>query len=502
MHNIAAMDDKAFEAHLATLPDDELVLLEWRMRWTAKARRKQIPPNDKPWSIYGLRAGRGYGKTEAGAEWIGLEAASDPGSLNFVIAPTFDDVKETCFDGPSGLNAVIPPGFIVKRDKGLPSITLWNGSFIRGFSADSHERLRGPQCHRGWLDEIAAWRNAQKVWDNYRFGLRLGKRPQTMWTSTLRPTPFVRSLLKMRNSIIVQGSTYENRENLAEDFFTSIAAYEGTAIGRQEIYGELLDASDNGFIKRAQWKMWPADKPLPRFNFIILSLDTAFTEKTFDKKEQTGDPTAGTVWGVFEHEGKINVLLLDCWEEWLGLPELIKKVKVERKKEYGQPAFMYSSDTKEPAFGKPMYGSVRGTGRVCDLVLIEDKGSGISLRQVLASEEIMSEPYNPGNADKLARLHTVSPMFAMGRVWAVESGQRPGEFRDWAEPALLQICTYVGEGSVDRDDVMDSSTQALKYVMDRFMGGGGLMKPPKTKQQLVEDMVKAIPSRGAVNAYG
>ena len=372
------MDLAEFARELDKLSPYDQVLMDWRTRWTLKARRKQIPPKDKPWSICGMRAGRGWGKTEAGANWIGLEAASDHGSISFVVAPTFDDVKETCFEGPTGLLAVIPPSIITKHDKGLPSLTLANGSFIRGFAAQTPERLRGPQCHRGWCDEIASWRNPRKAWDNYNFGLRLGKRTKTLWTSTLKPTPFIRGLLKMPNSYIVQGATYENRANLAESFFESIAQYEGTTIGRQELYGELIDPGEQGFVKRSQWKIWPAAKPLPSFKFIIYSLDTAFTEKDFDKKEQENDPTGCSVWGVFEVEGKANVILLDSWAEYLGFPDLIKRVKLERLATFGAPDSPLREGDKEPLYGRPMYGKFKEMrGKEIDVILIENKGSGI-----------------------------------------------------------------------------------------------------------------------------
>lgn len=486
------------EKQLDQLSPHDLLLLDWKIRWTRKARRKQMPPDDNSWGIYGIRAGRGFGKTEAGANWLGLSAARDNGSFNFVIAPTFDDVKETCFDGPTGLINCIPPGLIVHRDKGLPSITLWNGSFIRGFAAATPERLRGPQCARGWLDEIASWRRPKDAWNNYRFGLRLGKRPQTVWTSTLKPTPFIRDLLKKPRSIIVQGSTYENRANLASDFFDDVGQYEGTAIGRQELYGDLLDPGENGFVKKSQWKRWPSGKPLPLFKYIVYSLDTAFTDKDFDKKEQENDPSAMSCWGVFEVDGKANVILLDCWQEWLGFPKLIDRVKRERKNTYGA-ADVALADVHGPLYGRPLYGAVKeGTGHSIDLILIEEKASGISLRQVLANEDILTEPYNPGNSDKLTRLHVVSPLFSNGRVWAVESSQREGEFRDWAEPLIEQVCSFVGEGSLEHDDLLDSATQALKYVADRFMGA--FTKPPKTKAQLLQEAIESQP-RPMVNSY-
>jgi predicted phage terminase large subunit-like protein len=471
------------------------VLLRWKARWKVRARPKQLPPPGD-WAIWGLRTGRGWGKTETGATWLGQEAASDPGSFNFVIAPTYDDVKNVCFEGPTGLLSVIPKQLIESTTSSPPAILLKNQALIRGFAAETPERLRGPQCGRAWCDEVASWRYGRQCWDNFRLGLRLGKKPRTLWTGTPKPTPFVRELLKLPNSVIITGSTYENRDNLPQAFFDDIKKYEGTAIGRQELYGEVLDAEDSGFIRRSQWRMWPADKPLPRFVMVLLSLDTAFTEKTFDKKEQTGDPSAGSCWGVFEHEGKPHALLLDCWQAYLSFPELIKRVKKERQAKYGAAAFV--AGATEAKYGQPLIGARGGDGRTVDVTLIEDKGSGISLRQALAVEEVIAVPYNPGNMDKLARLHIVSPLFAAGRVWAVESAVRPQDFRDWAEPLVAQVCTYVGEGSLEHDDLLDTTTQALKYIGDRFMGA--LTKPPKTKVELEEERIRSLP-KPMVNGY-
>lgn len=118
---------------------------------------------------------------------------------------------------------------------------------------------------------------------------------------------------------------------------------------------------------------------------------------------------------------------------------------------------------------KPMIGPQKSQllGRAPDLLLIEDKGSGISLRQMLAREDILSYPYNPGRADKLQRLHLVSHLFASGYVWAVESEKKPGSPRTWADPLISQICSFHGEGSIKHDDFVDSVTQALRLMADR-----------------------------------
>lgn len=452
-----------FRESIEKLTMDELALLGWRYSWMAQARPEQVPPDENPeWNFYGAKSGRGWGKTLSGANWIGLNAAGDPGSYNFVIAPTYEDVRFTCFEGPTGLFNVIPKRWVAKVDLGMPSITLINGALIRGFSADVPERLRGPQCHRAWCDEIASWRYPDKALDNLIFGLRLGTKPRIFWTGTPKPTPFMRKLVKMPKSIIVSGSTYENRANLADIFFENVAKYEGTNLGRQELYGEVLDPEEAGIVKRSQWRLWPADKKLPKFGLIILSLDTAFTEEDFDKKEQTTDPSAGSVWGVFEYERQKHVMLLDAWEEHLSFPKLVERVKAEMEKTYG--------DADEPLMrpNVPLLQRPKHQGRKPDLILIEDKGSGISLRQTLASEDILTTPYNPGNADKLTRLHVVTPVFAHGRVWAVESAKNPGQPRTWADPLISQVCTFIGEGSLEHDDLLDTTTQAMKLIMDKF----------------------------------
>jgi len=127
-------------------------------------------------------------------------------------------------------------------------------------------------------------------------------------------------------------------------------------------------------------------------------------------------------------------------------------------------------------------------GRVPDLILIEEKGSGISLRQMLAVENVITESYNPDGMDKLSRLHAISPLFPARRVWAIESGkkERKGEPRDWAEGVISQACSYVGEGSLEHDDLLDTATQALIFLMQRF----GMTFT--TKKDPLEDAKKAL----------
>jgi phage terminase large subunit-like protein len=455
-------------AILSQLNPQQAAFLLWQNRWASTARANQIPELVAPTGFVemGYLAGRGFGKTRVGAEWMGRATYLDADGFDgAVIAPTYQDVKFTCFEGESGLLNVIPTELIKNYNKTDLVIEMYNVtggvSSIRGFTAEKPERLRGPQHTRIWCDELAAWMY-DDVWDMAMMGLRLGPHPQALWTTTPKPKELVRRLVAPKKGrVIVTGSTYDNRSNLPDSFFDQLAVYENTTLGRQELYGELIDPEESGIVKRSQFRLWPHDKPLPRFDLVIMSLDTAFTEKTMDKRSGDPDPTACSVWGVFFHEKRNNVMLLDCWEEYLGLPDLIRKTKKELNVSYG--------DDDDTAVIKPLFGSSKPntSGRKPDILLIEDKGSGISLRQMLEREGIEAYAYNPGRADKLTRLHIVSPIFARRMVWLPESAKHPGRPRNWVDPLLHQLCSYTGPGSIKKDDFVDSTSQALRLMMDK-----------------------------------
>lgn len=321
------------------------------------------------------------------------------------------------------------------------------------------------------------------------FGLRLGDLPQIMWTTTPKPLPIVKRLVDLARkdparNIVVRGSTDENRDNLTRKYYERVARYKGTKIGRQELEGELIDPEESGIVQRSQFRLWGHDKPLPRFIHVVYSLDTAFTERTFDSKRHEPDPSGCLVFGLFEYRKLLHVMVLDCWQAWLMFPDLVDKVKKDMKISYGeidapilQDSIIPSRYTNNPVL----------MGKFIDVLLIEDKGSGISLRQSLGMENIFMYPYNPGRADKLARLHTITPMMAHGRVWLVESSINPGQCKNWYEidvvpgdvahgeeerqiPGFIpQVCTFHGPGTTDHDEYVDTFSQGLKYFMDKFI---------------------------------
>jgi phage terminase large subunit-like protein len=196
------------------------------------------PPGD--WRGWLLLAGRGAGKTYAGAAW--LLSGLQPGERIAIVAPTFGDARDTCMEGPSGLLALAREhGYTIdsyNRSMGEASI---NGAFLKLYSADQPDRLRGPQHHRIWFDELAAMRYLDTTMDMAMMGLRLGTDPRWMATTTPRPLPRIKALLQDATVAHTRATTYDN-PHLPAAFQTAILArYQGTTLGRQELNAELLD---------------------------------------------------------------------------------------------------------------------------------------------------------------------------------------------------------------------------------------------------------------------
>lgn len=445
MIDVLAQRLKAGQAHLSQLPAPMQAAVRARILWLGRAKQHQIPPQGDWWDIWLLLAGRGAGKTRTAAEHIWWEAWTQPNTRSLVSAPTSADVRDVCFEGDSGLMSVIPHELIANYRSTYHELELINGSLIKGIPASEPGRFRGPQFHRGWLDELAAWDYLDEAWDMIAFGMRLGEHPITLVTTTPKPKPKILELIERdgEDVIYVSASTYDNIDNLAPSFKKQILQYEGTSIGRQEIHAEIIDPEEAGIVKRNWFKLWPADKPLPRFEYIVQSYDVATSDKTHN------DPTACVVFGVFKpsDDKAMSVMVIDCWTEYLQYPDLRPKV-VE---EYGS-----------------IYGDVNefGSGKKVDMVLIEDKSAGISLLQDLARAGLPVRAYNPGKADKTMRLNIVSPIIQKGRVYLPESSDRPGSARSWCDPLINQLCSFP---EVRHDDLVDATTQALRMLRDMGM---------------------------------
>lgn len=187
-----------------------------------------------------ILAGRGFGKTRAGAEWLVFNARQSPKTTWAVAAPTRDDLRDTCIEGESGLlTALGMTRGDDNYDKSNLRIRLPNGSMIRCLSAERPERARGPNLAGLWADELAIWRYPQ-IWDDLSPALRRGK-ARAVVTTTPKATPLVRDLAGRASTVVTRGSTFDNVANLAPSMLTDLRhRWEGTRMGRQELFGELL----------------------------------------------------------------------------------------------------------------------------------------------------------------------------------------------------------------------------------------------------------------------
>lgn len=261
---------------------------EARYRWTLQARPNQLPPPGA-WRTWLVLAGRGFGKTRTGAEWIRSQVETSACGRLALVAPTAADARDVMVEGESGLLAIAPPWNRPKYEPSKRRLTWPNGALATLYSADEPERLRGPQHDGAWCDELASWRYAE-AWDMLQFGMRLGD-PRTVVTTTPKPKKLLLDLIKADSTAITRGSTYENRANLAPAFLEQIVAkYEGTRLGRQELNAEVLEDVEGALWKRQQLDDLRVSTH-PDLTRVVVAVDPAVTSG--DDADETGIIVAG-----------------------------------------------------------------------------------------------------------------------------------------------------------------------------------------------------------------
>ena len=311
---------------LRSLPDEEVASIlkqlgpkkaaELQHDWGFWARPEQLEP-DGNWNTWVALAGRGWGKTRAGAEWVRHRIRSGD-KIVHCVAPTKGDVRRVMVEGDSGLLNVCWEGDETYRGKhiGFPvwsptnnSLTWENGAKAVFFSAEDPERLRGPQAYSAWCDELCAWRNAQDTWDMMMFGLRLGRHPKVFVTTTPKTTKLIRTILSDENTVVSKGSTYDNAANLAGTFLDAVRkTYEGTRLGRQELYAEILDEASGALWNRSLLAKCEVEKDqVPTLNRIVVAIDPAVTSNA--ESDMTGIIVAGvdvngTAYVLEDHTGR------------------------------------------------------------------------------------------------------------------------------------------------------------------------------------------------------
>jgi len=270
-----------------TAADAAALLYDWRFL----ARPEQLPP-DGNWRIWIINAGRGAGKTRAGAEWVRMLAETGAARRIALVGRTMTDVREVMLDGESGLLSISPPWNRPTYQPSRRRLTWANGAVAVAYSGDKPDQLRGPQHDAAWADELAAWR-FDASWHNLMLGLRLGTQPRAVVTTTPRPTRLIRQLLSDPDVVVTHGTTYDNAANLAPSALASlIRQYGGTRLGAQELEARLLDDAAGALWRRAWFEVDGFRvREQPTLVRIVVAVDPAVTGGA--DSDETGIIAAG-----------------------------------------------------------------------------------------------------------------------------------------------------------------------------------------------------------------
>lgn len=389
--------------------------------WVYRARDAQFHPNGN-WRIWFVLAGRGFGKTRTGAEWVKQQIEQGKKYIALVGA-TAGDTRAVMIEGESGILSVYKDD---ERPEYQPSKRriIWpNGAQAFLYNAESPERLRGPQHDACWCDELASWQYDVKTWDNLRMTMRLGEDPRYLITTTPKPRALIKKLLKMKGTVITGGSTFDNSANLNSLFLEDLRyEYEGTRTGRQELYAEVLED-----IEGALWSQDTISRfrvtEHPELIKIAIGIDPSVTSS--ESSDETGIVVAGL--GTDGH----GYVLFDGSLKASPLQWAIKSVNL-----------YYNWDCDE------MIGEANNGGDMIEQTIrtAEEKQTGISkivFKKVIASK------------GKRTRAEPISSLYERGMVHHVGTfNQLEGQMTGW---------------SPEFDDKSPDRMDALVWVLSRLM---------------------------------
>lgn len=391
---------------LAELSDAELEELEYD--WRFWARPEQIAP-DGDWSTWLALAGRGWGKTEAGAQWI--KERVDAGARSIaLVAETQKDLEEVMV---ARLVSIYPPDNAPSVRFKPVRVTWPNGATALGYNGTEPNQLRGPEFDTAWVDELAKYRYAREAWDMLQFTMRAGTDPRIFVTTTPRPIPIIRELIADASTVVTRGSTFDNAENLPDEFVRRLTdKYAGTRLGRQELNAEVLDDLPGALWTRAVFDSHRRDVA-PEMVRVVVAIDPSGTDGESDDGDDIGIVVAGkgTDGRGYVLADRTCKLSPDGWGR-------------QAVKAYAE--FEADRILAERNFGGAMVKHV-----------IKTVDERVSFKEVVASR------------GKVARAEPVAALYEQGRVSHV------GAF-----PALEDQCCligpdgYIGEGSPDRADAL------------------------------------------------
>lgn len=294
--------------------------------WQSLARLEQLPPDKSNWKQWIYMGGRGTGKTRAASEMV-RQWGKIPTARIALVGPTAADVRDTMVQGVSGILNVCPGNEKPDYQPSKRRIVFPSGGKAYLYSSEKPERLRGPNHSHAWGDEISYWKHDEETLDMLRMTLRIGINPQVLFTMTPKPTALIKSLLAPENGhYVTTSSTMANKANLSPQFLKDIfKRYDGTRLGRQELYAELLEDIEGAIVTEEHIRTSRVSEiNLDRLVRIEVAVDPAVTNHK--KSDHTGIVVAG------KDENDEVFILADL--SMKGTPEQWATVAIRAAKQY------------------------------------------------------------------------------------------------------------------------------------------------------------------------
>lgn len=453
---------------LAALPEDERnhilsslseeAKANLRYDWSFWGRPDQLPPRGD-WSTWLVLAGRGFGKTRMGAEWVRKMAKENPGCRIAMVAETATDARKVMIEGDSGILSISPPDFMPEYSPANRQLTWPNGSIAITYNATEPDQLRGPQHHFAWADELAKWEKMVDSWDQLQFGLRLGTHPRRIVTTTPRPLPLIRQMVVDPTVHVTKGRTLDNQANLPDSFLRTIEdKYGGTRLGRQELEGEILDDIPGALWQRAmidETRLKDVPEDLLK---VIVAVDPATSNE--ERSDEHGIIVVAT---ARDKDGYVRGYVLDD-ASCKGTPEEWAKAAVRMYRQWQ-----------------------------ADKIVAEKNQGGLMVESVIkAADRSVPVKLVHASRGKVVRAEPISALYEQGRVHHV------GRFDQLEDQMCLFSVDNVRNSSNGSPDRVDALVWGLTEVFDKIAGrrrvSGGASDPTTTKQFDVDNYVNTTPN--------
>ena len=436
-------EEERNEFYLSLSPE---ALASLKYDWDFWSRPNQLPP-EGDWNTWVVMAGRGFGKTRMGSEWIRSLAHKYPGCRIALVAETAADARDVMIKGDSGLLSVDPT---LDDDCWSPTnrcLTWPNGSRAFTYNGTTPDQLRGPQHHFAWVDELAKFEYMQEAWDQLQFGLRLGRHPQSLVTTTPRPLPLIKKLCNDPDVVVTKGATLDNQANLAKNTIKQLYdRYGGTRLGRQELEGEILEDIPGALWRREDIDSGRLNHAPDDLERVIVAVDPAASSE--ERSDENGIVVVGL---ARDKDGYARGYVLED-ASLRGTPEEWSRRAVQMYRKWE-----------------------------ADRIVAEKNNGGEMVETVIRTAD-RSVPVRLVHATrgKVVRAEPISALYEQGRVHHV------GRFDELEDQMCLFSIDNVRNSSTGSPDRVDALVWGLTEIFEKIAGRRRLRQKVGTNEKITK----------------